>query len=140
MCRAVPCPSCSKATWIGCGLHIDAALSGVSKEDRCSEWRTGDDCGLKAKPVDTKPVVKKSVNLAAEKISRTLEKVKAEAAKSKKALETKVEQQGEKIELLEGEVRDLKETESTNFTWLHVAVAAGLSSAFTFVVLRFSRK
>ena len=65
---------------------------------------------------------------ATEKLTRTLEQVKAEAAESKKALETKVEQQGqtiksqgqtigeqgEQIELLKGEVRGLKETSSSS--------------------------
>ena len=48
-----------------------------------------------------------------EKLSRTLEQVKAEAAESQRALEEKVEQQGEKIQQLEGEVRGPKETSSS---------------------------
>ena len=65
---------------------------------------------------------------ATEKLSRTLEQVKADAAESKKevgqvkadaaeskkALEAKVEQQGQKIQQLEGEVKDLKETSSSS--------------------------
>ena len=41
MCRKVTCPTCSKATWSGCGLHIDSALSGVDLTDRCLGWKTG---------------------------------------------------------------------------------------------------
>ena len=58
---------------------------------------------------------------ATEKLTRDLEQVKAEAAEekkaaavTKKALETKVTQQGERIELLEGEVEGLKETSSSS--------------------------
>jgi len=41
MCQKVECKSCGKATWKGCGQHIDAALTGVSEEARCPGWRTG---------------------------------------------------------------------------------------------------
>ncbi|KAE8908765.1 hypothetical protein PF006_g25118 [Phytophthora fragariae] len=30
MCMKVECPTCQKATWKGCGQHIDAALTGAS--------------------------------------------------------------------------------------------------------------
>jgi len=65
---------------------------------------------------------------AIDKLTRTLEQVKAEAAESKKeveqvkadaaesqrALEEKAEQQGEKIQQLEGEVESLRETSSSS--------------------------
>ena len=41
MCRATDCENCGLRTWIGCGKHIDMALSGVSLEKRCSGWETG---------------------------------------------------------------------------------------------------
>ena len=36
MCYPVTCDTCGKATWAGCGEHIDAALSGVAAEARCT--------------------------------------------------------------------------------------------------------
>ncbi|KAF1794371.1 hypothetical protein GQ600_2387 [Phytophthora cactorum] len=41
MCIKVECPTCHKATWKGCGQHIDAALVGVKEEERCPNWKTG---------------------------------------------------------------------------------------------------
>lgn len=41
MCRKVECSTCKKATWAGCGMHIDAALNGVKIEDRCDGYRIG---------------------------------------------------------------------------------------------------
>ncbi|OWZ00035.1 hypothetical protein PHMEG_00028859 [Phytophthora megakarya] len=41
MCMKTECPTCHKATWRGCGMHIDSALNGVKEEDRCPEWKTG---------------------------------------------------------------------------------------------------
>ena len=35
MCQKVTCRKCGKATWSGCGQHIDDALRGVAKADRC---------------------------------------------------------------------------------------------------------
>jgi hypothetical protein len=35
MCQRVECPTCGKPTWAGCGLHIEQALSGVPKDQRC---------------------------------------------------------------------------------------------------------
>jgi len=35
MCRAVRCRTCSKATWAGCGDHVEEALAGIPDEDRC---------------------------------------------------------------------------------------------------------
>lgn len=36
MCRRVTCKVCNKPSWAGCGQHIEQALAGVPKKDRCS--------------------------------------------------------------------------------------------------------
>jgi hypothetical protein len=45
MCRQVVCRKCGKATWAGCGQHVDQVMRGVPKSERCaghtSEPRTG---------------------------------------------------------------------------------------------------
>lgn len=35
MCRRIDCSKCGKPTWTGCGMHIEQALAGVPKHDRC---------------------------------------------------------------------------------------------------------
>ena len=35
MCRRVTCRTCGKPTWAGCGQHVDQALAGVPKAERC---------------------------------------------------------------------------------------------------------
>ncbi|MDO4901046.1 MULTISPECIES: hypothetical protein [Actinomyces] len=35
MCRKVTCKRCGKPTWAGCGQHIEQALAGVPKSQRC---------------------------------------------------------------------------------------------------------
>jgi hypothetical protein len=35
MCRRVTCPTCGKATFAGCGQHIEQVLGGVPHEQRC---------------------------------------------------------------------------------------------------------
>lgn len=35
MCRRVTCSNCGKATWSGCGQHIEEALAGVPEAERC---------------------------------------------------------------------------------------------------------
>lgn len=35
MCHAVTCKTCGKATWAGCGRHVDRALAGVPSANRC---------------------------------------------------------------------------------------------------------
>ena len=35
MCSQITCNLCSKATWSGCGNHIEEALAGVLEQDRC---------------------------------------------------------------------------------------------------------
>ena len=36
MCRRVTCRKCGKATWAGCGQHVEEALRGVPRSDRCA--------------------------------------------------------------------------------------------------------
>ena len=35
MCSRTTCRSCGKPTWSGCGNHIEQALAGVPKNQRC---------------------------------------------------------------------------------------------------------
>lgn len=35
MCHKTTCRKCGKPSWAGCGQHIEIALKGVSKSDRC---------------------------------------------------------------------------------------------------------
>ena len=47
MCSAVRCEKCGKATWAGCGQHIEEALAGFSDDQKCkcdsdlSSWVPG---------------------------------------------------------------------------------------------------
>ncbi len=43
MCSRTTCRTCGKPTWSGCGNHIEQALQGVPKGQRCS-------CDKNAKP------------------------------------------------------------------------------------------
>ncbi|MFT4299298.1 MAG: hypothetical protein QM597_06670 [Aeromicrobium sp.] len=36
MCQKIVCGECGKATWVGCGEHIEEALAGVPDEQRCA--------------------------------------------------------------------------------------------------------
>jgi hypothetical protein len=36
MCSKVTRRKCGKATWEGCGEHIEEALAGIAEQDRCS--------------------------------------------------------------------------------------------------------
>jgi hypothetical protein len=36
MCHRATCRKCSKPTWRGCGNHIEQALAGVAKRERCT--------------------------------------------------------------------------------------------------------
>jgi hypothetical protein len=36
MCHRTTCRTCNKPTWAGCGNHIEIALAGVPKSQRCS--------------------------------------------------------------------------------------------------------
>lgn len=35
MCHQVRCKICSKPTWAGCGNHVEMALAGVPRNQRC---------------------------------------------------------------------------------------------------------
>jgi hypothetical protein len=35
MCRQVKCSSCGKATYAGCGKHVEQVLAGVPASQRC---------------------------------------------------------------------------------------------------------
>lgn len=35
MCSPATCPTCGKATWTGCGNHVEQALAGVPQAQRC---------------------------------------------------------------------------------------------------------
>jgi len=36
MCQRISCPRCGKASWSGCGQHVNQVMAGVPKRDRCS--------------------------------------------------------------------------------------------------------
>jgi hypothetical protein len=36
MCRPMTCKACGKASWAGCGQHVDQVMRGIPKNDRCS--------------------------------------------------------------------------------------------------------
>ena len=36
MCRAATCRQCGKATWAGCGQHVDSVMAAVPLPQRCS--------------------------------------------------------------------------------------------------------
>lgn len=35
MCHRTTCKTCKKPTWAGCGMHVEQALAGVPKSERC---------------------------------------------------------------------------------------------------------
>ena len=35
MCRKVTCKKCGKASWAGCGAHVEQVLAGIAPADRC---------------------------------------------------------------------------------------------------------
>jgi len=41
MCSPATCPNCGKATWTGCGNHVEQALAGISKAQRCEGHASG---------------------------------------------------------------------------------------------------
>ncbi|MFY9219882.1 MAG: hypothetical protein ACYYNF_08685 [Actinomycetes bacterium] len=36
MCHQTTCKRCEKATWAGCGQHVEQALAGVPRNERCA--------------------------------------------------------------------------------------------------------
>lgn len=36
MCRPATCRTCGKASWAGCGQHVDQVLGNVPQSQRCS--------------------------------------------------------------------------------------------------------
>lgn len=36
MCRRVTCRKCGKASWKGCGMHVDQVMAGVPRSERCA--------------------------------------------------------------------------------------------------------
>ncbi len=36
MCRAVTCRKCGKASWAGCGQHVNQVLAGIPASRRCA--------------------------------------------------------------------------------------------------------
>jgi hypothetical protein len=40
MCQRVTCRTCGKATYRGCGMHVEHVLAGVPPSQRCSCDRT----------------------------------------------------------------------------------------------------
>jgi hypothetical protein len=45
MCHAVRCRICGKATWVGCGDHVEEALAGIPDEYRCAGHGSGHTAG-----------------------------------------------------------------------------------------------
>ena len=35
MCRPTTCRQCGKASWAGCGMHVEQVLAGVPRSERC---------------------------------------------------------------------------------------------------------
>ena len=45
MCRAVTCRKCGKATWSGCGSHVDQVMAGIPRDQRCDGHAAASDGG-----------------------------------------------------------------------------------------------
>lgn len=41
MCSPATCPHCGKATWTGCGNHVEQALAGIPQAQRCQGHASG---------------------------------------------------------------------------------------------------
>lgn len=51
MCQRATCKSCGKATYRGCGMHVEQVLAGIPRSERCScpPRDTGNGGGLVAR-------------------------------------------------------------------------------------------
>jgi hypothetical protein len=51
MCRRVQCGKCGKATFAGCGMHVEQVLGGVPEAERCqcAAQRAASDAGAPGK-------------------------------------------------------------------------------------------
>lgn len=45
MCQRVNCKTCGKATYSGCGMHVEQVLSAVPKSQRCDCTRSAGGTG-----------------------------------------------------------------------------------------------
>ena len=46
MCRRTTCRTCGLPTWAGCGNHVEQALAGVPRSERCPGHPRGEPAGL----------------------------------------------------------------------------------------------
>ena len=46
MCHPTTCRTCGKTTWAGCGRHVEQALAGVPRAERCAGHPTTGSSGL----------------------------------------------------------------------------------------------
>jgi hypothetical protein len=42
MCRRTTCRTCGQPTWAGCGQHVEQALAGVPRSERCQGHPRGE--------------------------------------------------------------------------------------------------
>jgi hypothetical protein len=49
MCYAVTCKKCGKATWAGCGQHVDQVMRSVPRSQRCEGHAKEPSTGLFAR-------------------------------------------------------------------------------------------
>jgi len=49
MCSQVTCRKCGKATWAGCGQHVDQVMRGIPKRERCAGHDSEPSTGLFAR-------------------------------------------------------------------------------------------
>lgn len=47
MCSQITCKQCGKPTWTGCGQHVEEALRGVPKNQRCQGHDVNHDASRK---------------------------------------------------------------------------------------------
>lgn len=49
MCHQVTCRTCGKKTWAGCGNHVEQALAGVPRSQRCEGHENEPSTGIFAR-------------------------------------------------------------------------------------------